>query len=91
MAFFSDVVTVGTATAVQIVPPSNVPQHVTIHNEQKQSNSLMFLGGSAGMGTATSAHIGDDEARDLVIPPGDVVFCLASSNDLKISVLRVIY
>ena len=91
MAFFSDVFTVGTATAVQIVPPSNVPQHVTIHNQQKQANHYIYIGGSAGISTTNAAHLDHSETRQFVIAPGDVMFALGDADDYKIGVTRMIF
>jgi len=91
MAFFSDVFTVGTATAVQIVPPSNVPQHVTIHNQQKQANHYIYIGGSAGISSTNAAHLDNAETRQFVIPPGDEMFALAGGNDYQIGVTRMIF
>ena len=91
MAFFSDVFTIGTATAVQVVPPSNVPQHVTIHNQQKQSNHFIYIGGSAGITSANAAHLDNAETRQFVIPPGDVMFALGGGNDYQIGVTRMIF
>lgn len=91
MAFFSDVFTVGTATPVQIVPPANVPQHVIVKNEQKQANHLIYIGGSAEISSTNASHLDSLELRNMVIPPGDVMFALASASDYKVSVTRVIY
>lgn len=91
MAFFSDVYTLGTATPVEIVPPSNVSQHVTIHNQEKQGGRFIFIGGSAGITAANAAHLDNAETRQFILPPGDVMFALGSGNDFAIGVTRMIF
>ena len=91
MAFFSDVYTVGTVTAVQIVPPEVSPQHVTIHNQQKSSNHYFYLGGSAGITPTTAAHLDNAETRTFIIPPGNEMWALAGGNNYVIGVTRMFY
>lgn len=74
--------TVGTA-AIQIVPPDNMPQRVTIHNND---NAQQVFLGNASVGTATGIHLDGKEERQITLNPGESLFAI-SGGSFSISVM----
>ena len=74
--------TVGTA-AVQIVQPDDMPQRVTVHNNE--SAQQVFLG-NASVGTATGVHLDGKEERQITLNPGESLFAV-SGGSYSISVM----
>lgn len=67
--------TVGTA-AIQIVPPDDMPQRVTIHNND--SSREVFLG-NATVGTATGIYLDGKEERQITLNPGESLFAISTA------------
>jgi hypothetical protein len=68
--------TIGTAI-VQIVPPDDMPQRVTIHNDD--SSQQIFLGNQT-VTTSTGIHLDGKEERSITLNPGETLFAIASGN-----------
>ena len=90
MPLFSDLYTLGTAASL-VVPPATSPQHVTLHNHQKSSNTFIHIGGSAGITTTNSIHIDNSETYQITIPPGESLYALGTADGYKLGVLRSYY
>jgi len=74
--------TVGTA-AVQIVPPDDMPQRVTVHNND---NAQQVYLGNASVGTATGVHLDGKEERQITLNPGESLFAISAGSH-QISVM----
>jgi hypothetical protein len=68
--------TIGTAV-VQIVSPDDMPQRVTVHNDD--SSQQIFLGNQA-VTTSTGIHLDGKEERSITLNPGEALFAIASGN-----------
>ena len=63
--------------AIEIVPPDDMPQRVTIHNNE--SAQQVFLG-NASVGTATGVHLDGKEERQITLNPGESLFAVAGGS-----------
>ena len=68
--------TLGTA-AIQIVAPDDMPQRVTVHNNE--SAQQVFLG-DASVTTSTGIHLDGKEERQITLNPGESLFGIASGS-----------
>ena len=86
MALSSAQYTLGSATPTQIVPPSVMPQWVTVHNMTKSSNEYVFLGGPT-VGTANGIHVDPGDTVQLKMLPLESLWAVSDPNGLVVAVL----
>jgi hypothetical protein len=79
--------TLGTGVITQIVPFHNAPQMVTIHNQEKNSNRYIFLGGTS-VSEANGIHIDQAETQNYTLLPGATMWATTNYNGLKCGVIR---
>ena len=88
MPVINDRVTLGTAAQL-IVPNSNMPQEVHLHNMTKSSNEYIYVGGS-NVGTANAIHIDPGKDLALTLRPGDELYALSDPSGLDVGILRIV-
>jgi hypothetical protein len=74
--------TIGTAV-VQIVPPDDMAQRVTIHNND--SSQQVFIGNS-GVTTSNGMHLDGKEERQITLNLGESLFAVSAGSH-QISVM----
>ena len=87
MPIYTSQHTLGTATPVLIVRSHHMAQDVTVENLSKSSNEYAYIGGP-DVSSTTSLHLDPGEHIQLKIQPGDVLYAVASHQDLKVGVLQ---
>ena len=78
-------VTLGTS-AIQIVPPSVMPQNVTLHNLSKSSNNFIYYGGTA-VTSGNAPHIDPGETLKLKLLPLESLYSVSDPAGIKVGVL----
>ena len=68
--------TLGTA-AIQIVAPDDMPQRVTVHNNE--SAQQVFLGNDS-VTTSTGIHLDGKEERQITLNPGESLFGISTGS-----------
>ena len=68
--------TLGTA-AIQIVAPDDMPQRVTVHNND--SSQQVFIG-NATVTTSTGMHLDGKEERQITLNPGESLFGVSTGS-----------
>ena len=87
MAIYSASHTLG-ATAIQVVPPSTQPQHVTMHNMTKSSNEFIHIG-NADVSLTNSIHLDPAQTITITLQPSQSLFGISDPVGLKLGVLAV--
>lgn len=80
--------TLSLGTAVQIVAPDNMPQHITIHEADHSGITTALIGGP-GVGTATGLHIHAAETLQFEIGPEDELWAISSQGAPTLHVLTI--
>lgn len=80
--------TLGTATPVLIVKSHYMAQDVTIQNLNKSSNEFAYIGGGTNVSVDNSLHINPSDTLQIKLQPGDVLYAVASHQDLKVGVIQ---
>ena len=75
-----------TGTAQLVVPPSNNPQRITMHNMSKSINNYSPYG-AVGCTTSNSPHIDPGETLKLDLMPGESLFALSDPTGLDLGIL----
>jgi len=88
MPIDNDSYTVGTASAISIVPASNMEQNVLIHNNSSDSANI-YIGGTDQIGTATGTLLTPEERISIDLGPGDEIFAISDTDGINVRVLRV--
>lgn len=87
MAIFTALHTLG-ATAIEVVPPSTLPQEVTMHNQTKSSNEFIHVG-NADVSLTNSMHMDPGQTITITLMPGQALFAISNPVGLKLGVLAV--
>jgi hypothetical protein len=88
MPIYTSQHTLGTATPVQIAGSHYMAQDVTIHNMNKTSNHFAYVGGGTSVSVDNSLHIDPSGTLQIKLQPGDVLYAVASHQDLKVGVIQ---
>jgi len=75
-------------TAIQIVGPDSMAQHVCIHNHEHSSNSNIYIGGQ-NVTVGNGIHAASTTTSQLTIGPGDSLWAVADTDDCELHVLIV--
>lgn len=87
MPIYTSQHTLGTATPVLVVRSHHMAQDVVIQNLNKSSNEFAYIGGS-DVSVDKSLHINPSDTIQLKLQPGDVLYGIASHQDLKVGVIQ---
>jgi hypothetical protein len=88
MPIASNQFTLSLGTAIQIVAPDNMPQHVTIHEADHSANTTAFLGGP-NVGTANGLHIHSADTLQFEIGPRDEIWAVGSQGSPVLHVITI--
>lgn len=88
MPIDTDSYTVGTASAVLVVPANNMEQNALIHNNSTNSANI-YIGGTDQVGTATGTLLTPEERISIDLGPGDEVYAISDTDGINVRVLRV--
>lgn len=88
MTIYSAQHTLGTATAVKVVPTEGSIQEVHIHCETKQGNPIIYLG-PATISQSNGLHVESGDTITMSLPAGDDLWAVSNTADTVAGVLRV--
>ena len=86
MSLSSNAYTVGTATPLLVVTPSNQSQRVTIHNAEHSTSRIAVVGGP-NVTVDTGMHIDAESTLQLMLNPKEALYAIAGTEvDLRVIV-----
>jgi len=80
--------TVGTATAVQVVPADTMEQNALIHNNST-GDAVVYIGGADTVSSSDGTLITAEERISIDLGAGDELFAIASEAGINVRVFRV--
>lgn len=84
-----DSYTVGTATAVKVVPADPMEQNALIHNNST-GEAVIYIGGSDAVTTNTGTLITAEERISVDLGAGDELWAISDTDGINVRVFRVI-
>jgi len=80
--------TVGTATAVKVVPADGMEQNALIHNNST-GDAVIYIGGSDSVTTNDGTLITAEERISVDLGAGDEVWAISDTAGINVRVFRV--
>lgn len=88
MPISTDNYTVGTASAIKIVPFDSMEQNVLIHNNNTSEASI-YIGGASDVSSTDGTILVAEERISIDLGPGDEIFAIGSTDGIDVRVMRV--
>ena len=88
MPIKTDTHTVGTATAVLVVPADNMEQNALIHNNST-GDAVVYIGGDDQVTTSTGTLLTAEERISVDLGAGDAVYAIADADGINVRTFRV--
>ena len=80
--------TVGTATAVKVVPADWMEQNALIHNNST-GEAVVYIGGDDSVSTSDGTLVEPEERISVDLGAGDEVWAIADADGINVRVFRV--
>lgn len=87
MSIYTALHTLG-AEAIVVVPPSTLPQQVTMHNQNKSSNQYIHIG-NEDVSLTNSMHIDPGQTIRVNLMPNQSLYGISDPVGLELGVLAI--